>query len=128
MIRLGRRVSLVAVLLLFTSAAMASAECAWVFWIKRDYDAALEGDWTVLQARATRHDCIAALQEEFRDAIEAFKERGKAAGAEGMARAAQIMDESAARGTILLVGRGQSIAGKCLPDTIDPRGPKGAGR
>jgi hypothetical protein len=114
-----------AIVLILLSVATASAECAWVFWIKRDYDAALEGEWTVLQARATRQDCIAALQEEFRETIEAFKERGKTAGVAGMARAAEIMDESAARGTILLVGRGQSIAAKCLPDTVDPRGSKG---
>jgi hypothetical protein len=71
------------VMLLLALVSNASAECSWVFWIKRDYDAALEGEWTALQARATRQDCIAALQEEFRDTIEAFKERGKAAGAEG---------------------------------------------
>jgi hypothetical protein len=107
------------------SVVTASAECAWVLWIKHDYDAALEGEWTVLQARATRQECIAALREESGDAIEKFTEAGKATGAERLARAAEIMDQSAARGAILVVGRGHSIAGKCLPDSIDPRGPAG---
>jgi hypothetical protein len=64
MMQHARRASLV-VMLLLAFVGTASAECAWVLWLKTDYDAALDGEWTVMQALAARQNCIAALQEMF---------------------------------------------------------------
>lgn len=104
-------------------AATAYAECAWVLWTKADYDAALDGEWTVVQALATRLDRITTLQEMLKPSLEKFKD--SAAGDEAMTRAVQAMERAAARGSVLVVGRGQSLLVKCLPDTVDTRGVKG---
>jgi hypothetical protein len=123
---LARRASLVAALLLLASAITASAERAWVLWLKTDYDAALDGEWIVSQALATRQGCIAALEEMFKETMEKFRETGKATGNAAIARAAETMERAAAaRGSLLVVGRGQSTLAKCLPDTLDPHGAKG---
>jgi hypothetical protein len=94
-----------------------SAECAWILWMKHDYDAALPGEWTIVRAQATRQDCIVAVQKQFKDAVEQFK-------AAGLVQAAENMERSAASGSIVFIGQGHSISAKCLPDTVDPRGPK----
>ena len=104
-------------LLFLASVAAASDEVAWVLWIKHDYDAALEGEWEVMHRRTTREQCISALREEFADAMKKFRSHG-------LTKAAETMEQSAARGSILVVGRGHAIAAKCLPDTADPRRPK----
>jgi hypothetical protein len=93
-----------------------------VIWTKADYDAALDGEWTVVQALATRQDCITTLQEMLKPSLEKFKD--SAAGDEAMPRAVEAVERAAARGSVLVVGRGQSLLVKCLPDTIDPRGAK----
>src|SRR5438874_10351691 len=111
MMWLGRRAFSTA-LLLVVSVTTASGESAWVLWIKHDYDAALEGEWAVMHQRATREQCISALREEFADAMEKFRSHG-------LTKAAEIMEQSAARGSILVVGRGHAVTAKCLLDTVD---------
>jgi hypothetical protein len=97
MMQRARRASLVVVLLLLASVGTASAECAWVLW---KVTVLSSGDevWGVLDAYPP------------------------AAGHAGCDQKADDMNrrmkESPSRGimpTTLL----------CLPDTVDPRGPKG---
>jgi hypothetical protein len=118
--RQGCRASLGVVLLLLVSVGTASAECAWVLWLKADFDAGLDGEWTVMQALAARQNCIAALQEMFTQTIEKFKASNPTE--------AEAMERRVARGSLVVVGRGQSMTAKCLPDTIDPRGAKEGSR
>ena len=105
------------VLLLLASVATASDESAWMLWIKHDYDAALEGEWAVMHRRATREQCISALREEFAAAMDTFSSHG-------LTKAAERMEQSAARGSIFVVGRGHAVTAKCIPETADPRRPK----
>src|SRR5437870_2572335 len=51
-----RRVSVIVMLSLLTSAAMAHAECAWALWLRND-----SSPWDVLQAFSTREGCIEAM-------------------------------------------------------------------
>jgi hypothetical protein len=97
MMQRARRASLVVVLLLLTSVGTASAECAWVLW---KVTVLSSGDevWGVLDAYPPAAGHAGCDQK-----------------ADDMNRG---MKESPSRGlmpTTLL----------CLPDTIDPRGPKG---
>ena len=87
--------------------------------MKADYDAALDGEWGVVQAVATQHECIATLQEMLAPSLEKFRE--SAAGDQAVLRAADALERAAARGSVLVIGRGQSRSLKCLPDTVDPR-------
>jgi hypothetical protein len=95
---------------LLTSAATALAECAWVLW---DHGFAsvrgvTEEFWIVRDAFDTKSRCEeharledVKIQQEFRQAPEEMKRTGAA-----VIREARL----------------------CLPDTVDPRGPRGGGR
>ena len=67
-----RRASVIAALLLLTSAAMAHAECAWVLWLRHehwvsnDIEARDEGFWERRSVYATRSNCVARMAEESR--------------------------------------------------------------
>jgi hypothetical protein len=112
-----------AVLLLLMSAAPAFAECAWVLWahgeIIGEYPtAATVGEpWRTVEGWSTRSECETnkALstrrlrEEESREASTAKREWKL------------IMGEYADKAKIV-------VEYLCLPDTIDPRGPKGGGR
>jgi hypothetical protein len=96
-----RRVSVIAALSLLVWTATASAECAWVLW-RQLLDPSRNLHWEVVDAYATRATCQQALApEELRrqSELEAQKKEGNPP---------------------LLV----PIRSTCLPDTVDPRGPK----
>jgi len=101
MMRLGRRASLLVAFYPLTSAATANAECAWVLWshfMLRDGER-----WLVNHAFESTADCKAA--------------------------AAAVLREAARRGNTVVGGHVTTASGDlspvCLPDTVDPRGPKG---
>jgi hypothetical protein len=119
MIRFRRPAVLLAAISVLTATTSVHADDRWVLWMKTDYDAALEGDWDLIQAFATREDCVAALQEAVSPSLEKFKD--SAVGNEGALRAAETMEQAAARGSVLLIGRGQSRLIRCLPDAVDPQ-------
>ena len=96
-----RRASVILGLCLLTSAATAYAECAWVLWshfMLRDGER-----WLVNHAFESTADCKAA--------------------------AAAVLREAARRGNTVVGGHVTTASGDlspvCLPDTVDPRGPKG---
>jgi hypothetical protein len=117
MMQLARRALLVVVLLL-ASVGTASAECAWVLWEQVSSVSSVgergsfETEYRIVEARGTEGACRALVSQ----------------AAKG--RAAQWGD----RATLSNENSSVSVAGektavswdyRCLPDTVDPRGPKG---
>ena len=100
MMQLARRASLV-VMLVLTSVGTASAECAWVLW----FEGTKDGDFSSQDAFDRRASCIRVLDQTQQ-------------AAQGRAQEAIRMTE-----TVLILKGGVTL--RCLPDTVDPRGPKG---
>ena len=86
-------------------------DAAWVLWVGEWYDAGIGHPWSVLQAAATREVCLDAL----RRAAEAYKQK---------MRDVEIGHDARDPWALLVLGQGQSITIRCLPDTVDPRGPR----
>jgi hypothetical protein len=100
MMRLGRRASLLVVLSLLTSAATAYAECAWVLWQERP-------------ARSRRF----ALDNDRPGVFRVQRECEAVAENKNQAEAMPRDEQTRRR-----LPQGRWL---CLPDTVDPRGPKG---
>ena len=94
MMRPPRRASLLVALSLLTSAATASADCAWVMWIT---------------ARGTTGSSAAPW-----DSFQSLQECKKVALSDDVRK---ILTDSKRQDIVLVP--------VCLPDTVDPRGPKG---
>jgi hypothetical protein len=103
--RLPRRPPLLLFALsLLTSAATAHAECAWVLWLSKD-----ASPWDVLQAFSTREGCIEAMSKQ----VAAAEKRNPRVTLDTIG------------GSFSASAKGRILRGQCLPDTVDPRGPKG---
>ena len=121
--RFPRRASLLLLALLLTSAATAHAECAWVLWEHRV--AALKKgspteSWLAQEAVETRAVCEART--------EALIQRLVQTRASGSLHNYERIGDST--GVTMYQGRkeqglSQTSDFRCLPDTVDPRGPKG---
>jgi len=103
MIRL-RRASVIATLSLLVWAATAYAECAWVLC---DGKVAVPLEWQIHSAYPTAKEC----GEDLTLLVQFYQNRGYQAAVAGRTAAYKKENE---RGYL-----------KCLPDTVDPRGPKG---
>lgn len=111
--------SLLALLSLLTLATSASAECAWVLW-SQPYTKAPEGvmalgiasgRWGLHSAYPSVAECAAAIDSR---AALARKSRWT------------VLREATTR--VLMLDMEETREGaewQCLPDTLDPRGPKG---
>ena len=118
MMRLARSASLLVAFSLLTSAATAHAECAWVLWEQTNNGLA-PVVWKILRASADTTSC------------EAFKARtvevAAASPPTGYARERRgdstVMETP--RVGLLIGAPSTSLQYFCLPDTVDPRGPKG---
>ena len=117
MIRLGRRTSLLVAFYMLTSSATAHAECAWVLWTRVTEMETGKQERTSLNptsALASKAECDAALGEQV-------------SGAAVLARKLYGFEKVTTTETVVTGsgdGRGVSWLFRCLPDTIDPRGPK----
>jgi hypothetical protein len=110
---------LLVVVVLTLAPMQAWAECAWVLWSNygtEDVDVPITApsvvsgkvsEWQPLEAFATTKACETALSNAQRRESNMKVERNK----------------SKPKGTLWNV-----FTFRCLPDTIDPRGPKGSGR
>ena len=97
MIRLGRAVAALCVL---ASAATAYGECAWVVWrptLSDNPAVQKSGNWIPEGAFKTKEECVRDIEQK---------------------RAAYF-------GEAKLEGYTYTRGAYCLPDTVDPRGPKG---
>jgi hypothetical protein len=110
MIRL-RRASVILAFSLLAWAATASAECAWVLWETMTTKES-QGSPEPVRAYTTKPDCDRALS----DALAEFKNSpGRVAKMDPKYQEAYVT-----------MGKSTTAYGyRCLPDTVDPRGPKG---
>jgi len=116
-----RRASACCALLLLTSAATASGECAWVFWLEAGDARTHESSSRPVSGWATREACEQALTQKLASDSERDTDMDVA------------VDRQAGRPRLWVRRKGHpeplaAYTYVCLPDTVDPRGAKGAGR
>ena len=103
MIPHARRASLLVALSLLTSAATAHAECTWVLWSRPR-----EQDWFINGTHQNKNECVKRLE---------------------LAAGRPLAQSERATGTATTSGSGsEAWVLLCLPDTVDPHGPKGGAR
>jgi len=109
---LARRASPFVALLLLVIVSTASAECSWVLWTALSIPAMPDEGWGVVTAYPAMQECETALAKEFlrlkREGWEVYYVQ---------VRTVMAFQEN-----------GEEIIAThyhCLPDTVDPRGPKG---
>jgi hypothetical protein len=99
-------------------AGSASAECAWVLWTHGDIigeyppDTKLDGPWKPLGGWTTRSEC------EAEKALALKREERRRGTPEAKADWQRFMGEYADKAKLV-------IEHVCLPDAVDPRGPRG---
>jgi len=116
--------ALLLALALVLAPAWASAECAWMLWEQTGWGVTPnpDGTWRFLVARDTRVDCESVLQSVWQTAREVSTPGPTKPGIKSMQSAYGIISiEHHSTDT----PRYSYRSFKCLPDTIDPRGPKG---
>jgi len=115
---LARRASLVVVLLLLASVSTASAECAWLRWTNH-WDGTGKERWVIGQAHASKAVCLADVAR-----AREFDQKTADTAAAKKSNVTVLLREDGGT-SIGASGETNGWRYHCLPDTIDPRGPKG---
>jgi hypothetical protein len=121
MIAVARR-TVLSIVLFLTSVGTASAECVWVLWVRETLAGQAgvsERPWESARAAPTSDACEAAQTEIITNIVSSW------------AKAKPDRDPPRVVGSTVftdLQGVIFSQQFRCLPDTIDPRGPKGGTR
>jgi hypothetical protein len=129
MMRLGRRATLLVALLLLTSAATAYAECAWVLWEDvTTFDARGEWphEWSIIIASPNPQDCQNFRAAATKDRADRWRNIPRPPGADPTTASPGPSVKS--EGNQVTVSGASGVTSYrylCLPDTVDPRGPKG---
>jgi hypothetical protein len=113
-----RRASTIAALCVLTSAATAHAECAWVLW-QQEETIALGGgsnQWATPIAYPDRAACITVIDRY----VKAWQEGASPKQTVDRMSSGTAAEFRTVEGRLILV-----VRRSCLPDTVDPRGPKG---
>jgi hypothetical protein len=114
------RCSLLVMLLLLSSVGPASAECAWVLWMREtSYSGVDEKPWELQRAVPTYKGCEAAQADSIKNITVFWTKPGVTVSPVGSTVLISIHDSD---GKIVT---SEMRYFRCLPDTIDPRGPKG---
>ena len=118
MVPLARRASLIVMLSLFASVGTASAE-SWIAWVHAVFQSQGLDQWNVAGAAESLNECNKNAVTAAGNAMQRF-------------RANNDGNRYVQTGTVIEVtyasGEKASMAFVCLPDTVDPRGPKETGR
>jgi len=105
MMRPGRGTLPLVVLSVLIAAATAHAECAWVLWEQINSQ-----PWSVKDGFADTDSCQRALRSGIRKSVSRYP------GSEDSGGNTAVLKKASGRVTLTFA---------CLPDTVDPRGPKG---
>ena len=125
MIRHTRRASLLVAFSLLTSAVMVYPECAWVLWegVWTEKTTPHEQSWAVLASWPSFGDCQPMMSRAAADRGQRWRPSPTApSSATGV-----LPDVKVEGNQVSLISKAGSLnyTYLCLPDTVDPRGPKG---
>jgi hypothetical protein len=132
MMRATRNASLLVALFLLISAATASAECAWVLWREgntweQSSPTGQTHEWVIVAV----HDARDLCRTDLNDKVAKLAAHARMREAEGRVPQKIAVTDDAVGVTFYDAKRpigGVTSRFYCLPDTVDPRGPKGGGR
>ena len=98
-----RGVAVAAFCCLLALATSASADGAWALWMM-----GASSPWDLVGTYPTREECVGALHQQ----------------AQAVEKAGLKVTEDVAGGSFTGAEGDRDMRGQCLPDTVDPRGPK----